>query len=170
MMDFVTLLEQAPAGPRIEFGVCNGATVRLMAKHPGRTLGTDSFEGMGESGPRDLTPEGIDQYPKGRLKADFDEVRRTCPGIELIRGWVPEVFDTDLASAGPFAFAHVDMDHYGPTRDAVQWLWSRMLPGGIICCDDWFEGKDILASAFLNDWALRFPFAGTFGRKCWWVR
>ena len=173
MSDFGDLLERAPAGPRIELGVCNGGSLAEIADHPGLTIGVDSFEGMGEPTERDRSPNGKHGYPKGRLAASMVDVNRRFPGVTLIRGWIPEVFDTWLGGGpggGPYAFAHVDLDHYEPTKASIAWLWLRMLPGGIICCDDWFEGRDHLAAAAINEVAARHPLSGTLGRKAWWIR
>lgn len=168
------LLDLVPLGDRIEFGVYYAQTLAIMSRHHRRTIGVDSFEGMAESGPRDLLPDGSDPYPKGRLTAQMEEVRRRCPSATLVKGWVPEVFEVwlwkDMPISGPYAFAHVDLDHYQPTLDTIRWLWDRMLPGGIICCDDWFEGRDYLAAAAINEWAEDHPLDGTLLRKAWWVR
>jgi len=36
-----------------------------------------------------------------------------------------------------FAFVHVDLDHYEPTRVAMHWAWKRMLPSGVLCSHDY---------------------------------
>lgn len=159
---FDGLLAQAPAGPRIEFGVFHGDALRRMAAHEGETIGVDSFEGMPEPTERDIK-DGWNPYPRGRLKADPPNV----PGARMVRGWVPEVLD-DLPD-GPYAFAHVDMDQYDSTLAALQWLRPRMMPGGVLCCDDWFADRDWLAAGAINAVARSWPLTGTVGRKAWWV-
>ncbi len=155
------LLAQVPPGPRIEFGVLHGGTLALMVQHDGPTYGVDSFEGFREPGPLDGT-----QYPKGRFKVSPEQVN--APGAVLIKGWVPDVLPE--LPQGPFAFAHIDMDHYEPTVAALVWIWDRMLPGGIICGDDYFPNRPLLAARALEEWANVHPPAGTQWRKIWWVR
>jgi O-methyltransferase len=159
---FDTLLAQAPAGARIEFGVFHGDALRRMAAHDGETIGVDSFEGMPEPTERDIRGDWI-PYPRGRLKADPPDV----PGARLVRGWVPDVL-AELPD-GPYAFAHVDMDQYDSTLAALQWLRPRMVPNGIVCCDDWFADRDWLAAGAINALARDWPLTGTAGRKAWWV-
>jgi O-methyltransferase len=51
------------------------------------------------------------------------------------RGWIPERFDEvkDLQ----FAFVHVDVDLHEPTRDSLVYFYERLVPGGILLCDDY---------------------------------
>lgn len=160
------VLAQAPRGPRIEFGVHRGATLAIIAEHEGLTVGVDSFEGMAEPGPFDYR-EGRCHYPRGRLKAPIEIAAARVPRARLVRGWVPEVL-ADLPD-GPWAFAHVDLDHYEPTLATLQWLWPRMMRGGIICCDDFFPGRDWLAARAINQVARVHALSGAEGRKGWWV-
>ena len=160
---FEQLLTQAPPGPRIELGVFRGATLRLIANHPGATYGVDSFKGMSAPTAHDIK-DGWNPYPKGRLAAPMTAI----PGATLIQGWVPAVLEH--CPAGPYAFAHIDLDQYAPTAAALAWLWTRMAPGGILCCDDWFADRDWLAAGAINAWAaMTRPLDGTVGRKAWWV-
>ncbi len=41
------------------------------------------------------------------------------------------------ASDARFAFVHVDVDLYQPTRDAIDFFYPRLLPGGILLFDDY---------------------------------
>lgn len=171
MKEFLFLLNQAPKGPRMEIGVHAGASLVLIAKHPDITYGVDSFEGMAEPSEHDIVG-GVNNYPAGRLAVPMARVEklissRTGGPVELIKGFVPEVLET--LPEGPFAFVHLDIDHYLPTQAALEWLWPRMAEGGILLCDDWFEGQDFLAAKALNEKAEEVPPSGTQGRKIWWV-
>lgn len=163
---FRHLLASAPIGPRMEIGVLQGATLAMIASHAGTTYGVDSFEGMAEPGERDIV-NGINNYPRGRFATPVAVVQRAVPQAVLIKGFVPEV----LASTpdGPFAFVHLDLDHYGPTKSALEWLFPRMMAGGILLCDDWFAGQDFLAAGAINEVAAERPLTGTNGRKAWWI-
>lgn len=164
---FAELLASAPPGPRIEFGVLYGDTLRQLANHDGITIGVDSFAGMGEPTEHDYR-NGRCNYPKGWLSVDIRKVRSNLPDVNLIKGWVPQVLsDVPLHR---FAFAHIDMDHYAPTRAAIEWLWDKMAPGGIMTCDDWFaDNADILAARAIREIAMeRRSLDGDFGRHAYW--
>jgi hypothetical protein len=36
-----------------------------------------------------------------------------------------------------FKLVHIDVDLYQPTRDSVEFFYPRMVPGGVILCDDY---------------------------------
>ena len=90
-----------------------------------------------------------------------------CSRATLIKGTVPEILDR--LPPGPFAFASVDMDQYASTRAALEWVWPRMVPGGIVHVDDHFPGRDWLASRAINEFAAVHPLAGSFERRAWWI-
>lgn len=156
---FMDLLGQAPSGPRIEFGVFRGKTLQLM-RHSGLLMGVDSFEGMPQHTERD-EKDGWIPYPKGRLASAPPKV----PGATLVKGWVPDILK--YLPVGPYAFAHLDMDQYDSTLAALEWLYPKMLSGGIIVCDDWFKDRDWLAGGAINLFAERVPMTGYAGRKAW---
>jgi len=160
---FLALLSTVPDGPRIELGVYRGETLALIANHPGETIGVDSFEGMAAETERDLL-DGISHYPKGRFAVDMAPAQANAPRARLIKGFVPDILGS--VPDGPYAFAHLDMDQYAPTKAALDWIFPRMMPNGVVCCDDWFAGRGILAAGAINEVAR--PFEGTSGRKAWW--
>jgi hypothetical protein len=160
------LMLECPPGTRIEFGVLAGVRLAMIAKHPGLTIGVDSFRGMPPSTDRDKR-DGADPYHEGRLACPIDVVRQNIAryrNIKLIEGFVPAVLDNITET--DFAFAHIDMDQYDSTLAALRWLEPRMLKGGIVCCDDWFAGKDWLAAGAINEYAKTKPIAGWASKKC----
>ena len=60
---------------------------------------------------------------------------KSFPFIRLYQGWIPSRF-SDIA-ARRFSFVHIDVDIYEPTRDSLEFFYDRMVPGGIIVCDDY---------------------------------
>jgi len=150
---FRDYMTQAGRGVTIELGVFRGETLKLMCQHrpDDPLIGIDTFAGMPEPGEHDIV-DGVSHYPKGRLAATMREAQRAVPAARLIAGTIPEVFG-DLVIDQPIAFAHVDLDHYRPTLEALRWLWFRVRPGGVIACDDWFPGRDYLASRAIAEWS-----------------
>ena len=50
-------------------------------------------------------------------------------------GWIPDRFqDVDDRK---FSFVHIDVDLTEPTRESLAFFYPRMVPGGIIVCDDY---------------------------------
>lgn len=161
------LMDRSPRGTRIEFGVLRGNNLSRMAQHGDLTIGVDGFCGMPPSTARDRK-DGKDPYYEGRLSVPIEDVQRNLRGIKnvrLVRGFVPAVLDE--IKERDFAFAYVDMDQYDSTLAALRWLETRMVPGGIICCDDWIDGRDWLAGGAINEFAKTRPLTGTCGREAW---
>jgi predicted O-methyltransferase YrrM len=147
----------APGGHIAELGVYRGDTaVRLAdlaSRHKRILYAVDSFEGMAEAGPHDINADGSIAYPQGAMSVGGDagyeafaaRVSKNAAHVRILRGWVPEVLAEIPDDAG-FAFVLADLDQYRPTLDALRWAWLRMLPGGVLCCHDWFPGSGRLAS------------------------
>lgn len=166
---FDELLRRCLSGPRIEMGVYRGATLQLIAKHNGITIGVDSFCGMAEPTEKDIK-NGWNPYPERRFEVLPRWAQEMAPNAILVSGFVPQVLPK-LNDYTDFAFAHLDMDHYHPTLHALRWLWPRMKQGGILCCDDWFADRDWLAAGAINLFARELDRAPeTAGRKAWWLR
>jgi O-methyltransferase len=105
----------------------------------------DSFQGLSapqaeDSGP---APEGAQSpHPSdvqpGRFSASLAEVKRALaafPGVEYFPGWIPQAFPA--TSDRQYRFVHVDVDLYRPTRDSFEYFWPRLVPGGVMVCDDY---------------------------------
>ena len=94
--------------------------------------GFDSFEGL--STPN--TDDGA-YWTGGDLTTSEAAARAVLSAydIELHAGWIPDVFDgVDL---GELCFAHVDVDLHDPTFASFEYFYPRLVPGGMIVCDDY---------------------------------
>lgn len=125
--------------------MCN----RLQRHDPGFTGAGyeiyDSFAGLSEPKAQDLmAPHPGAQAPlraniqAGRFAAALDYVRRTLaafPAIQYFAGWIPDSFPKTRDK--PYRFVHVDVDLYQPTKDSFEHFWPRLIPGGVIVCDDY---------------------------------
>jgi hypothetical protein len=109
----------------------------------------DSFRGLSEPQNEDALSEAdasaphADDVRAGRFSASLDEVRRSLapfPGIGYFPGWIPAAFPQD---AQRYRFVHIDVDLYQPTKDSLEYFWPRLVPGGLMVCDDynWPGGK-----------------------------
>lgn len=95
-------------------------------------FGFDSFEGLQE----DWT--GIQT---GRSAGAFSQngVLPLVPSnVSLIKGWVQETLPKFLQETieTPFAFIHMDMDTYTPTKFALESVYARLTTGSIILFDE----------------------------------
>lgn len=121
-------------GDMVEFGCFRGGTSKLISHcAPQKLLHVfDGFEmGIPED---DLEPAG---HKKGEFSASLREVTEFLAGckVSLHPGRFPDT--TKNLDHLKFCFAHLDFDTYQSTRDALAWVWPRMVRNGLIVLDDY---------------------------------
>lgn len=146
------------SGDFCEFGVYQGTTFRRLLEHAKRAgrkaYAFDSFLGMDEPGEHDGTG-----YPKGRFTVGgwekFQaEMGGPDPAMVLRVGYIPALlFDARQPGPERIAFAYLDLDHYAPTLAALEYVWRRLSPGGLVLCDDYEPDKTMLASRAIVEFA-----------------
>ena len=139
----VWALRQAKAVPGdfVELGVFRGHTTLFAAEYlgfeawPQRWYLYDTFDGI----PADQLDADWEAKNQGVYKGTygFEEVRdrfAAFSNIEVIQGRVPEV----LAETAPdrIAFLHVDLNNSTAEVQALDVLFDRISPGGVIVFDD----------------------------------
>jgi hypothetical protein len=126
-------------GDIAECGTWNGGTAYFMAL-AGREVARerpfhifDSFEGLSPP----TTPDG-NFWQAGDLAAPIEAVKAALIGFDDIHfypGWIPTEFHH--VADRRFCLVHIDVDLHDPTRDSLAFFYPRMVPGGIIVCDDY---------------------------------
>ena len=150
-------------GDIVEVGVFRGASARIICEAKGdRPLHLfDTFEGL-------PTPAAIDSgFEKGQYACSLDSVRaylRGFPGVHFYKGYFPQ-------TGGPianrtFSFAHLDVDLYDSTLAALEFLYPRLNPGGIIISHDYVQFPAV-REAFDGYFASRIePVIELSGNQC----
>lgn len=130
-----------------EIGVYRGLGSRLLCHYsremPRRDThchhAFDSFLGL--SGPEwQDSPSRSDVRPwnDGDMsvsREEFEAALSPYPEVRIYENWIPDCFAA--ASEESFAFVHVDVDLYAPTRDAITFCYPRLIDGGIMLFDDY---------------------------------
>lgn len=123
-------------GDTAEAGVFQGTSswfiCESLAPFGKRHHAFDSFEGI--SAPGDADGE---HWFEGDLAASEDAVRNLLApfGAEVHRGWIPDCFAN--AGIAHLCFAHIDVDLYEPTLESMRFFYPRLVPGGVLVCDDY---------------------------------
>lgn len=118
-------------GMALEFGVYNGATLKIIAAGCGDrpVYGFDSFEGL----PEDWRPG----FPAGAFTAGGVP---SVPGASMVVGWFSGTLPGFLAShPEPVAFLHIDADLYSSTRTVLDLVGPRLRVGSVIVFDEYFN-------------------------------
>lgn len=146
-------------GDYVEFGVFKGQTflkiISQAQKHGKTAYAFDSFRGLAAPGEIDKDPSDNYVYPEGKFDvggpARFEALLRKngFDNFEIIEGFIPDTLRDDMNAK--FCFAHIDLDHYGPTVQATRWCFDRLSSGGVIAFDDYFSGRAYLATPAIEE-------------------
>lgn len=131
-------------GDLVELGVFRGHTTLFCADYAGfaswdkRWWLYDTFEGI----PEDQLDPGWAAVNASMYGTDlYAEVRdrfARFPNIDVIKGRVPEILRE--RPPGEIAFLHVDMNNATAEIAALDLLFDRVVPGGVILFDDYAWG------------------------------
>ena len=155
-----TLVEQSAKllkGSLIEIGVWKGGTGALMA-HKASLSGIsepvylcDTFAGVVKAGYHDTFYKGGEHND-----VNYDEVcdliqnKLGLTNTRILKGIFPD--DTShLIEDKYFRFAHIDVDVYQSAKDIYDWLWDKMVVGGIIVYDDYGFPECQGVTQFVNE-------------------
>jgi O-methyltransferase len=142
LWDYARQVRHLP-GDILEVGVWRGGTGALLAlasqggaERPHVYL-CDTYAGMPE------TDGTKDTFYKGGELADtsVDIVRGLVDGlhlddVELCQGLFPQETGS-LVTSERFKLVHIDVDIYESARDTVDFVWDKLVPGGLIVFDDY---------------------------------
>ena len=139
-----TLARRARPGAAIEIGSWRGGSGAVLATAVGarspaagtRVILADTFDGVVKAGERDTYYTGGEHNNTSPelVRGFLDGLGLTW--VEVLVGTFPD--DTAGSLDGvPFGFAHIDVDVYQSARDAFEWLWPRLVPGGVVVFDDY---------------------------------
>lgn len=122
-------------GAMAEFGVYQGGSaifIAIYATKGNKTLHLfDTFQGI----PEDDT---MGKHKKGEFAASLDDVKQNLKGYNVL--FHPGIFpDTtkELPDDITFCLVHLDADTYQSTKAGLQYFWPKMVPHGLIVCDDY---------------------------------
>lgn len=141
------LVEQSrklSGGALIEIGVWRGGSGVLIAQKakisgiPDPVYLCDTFSGVVKAGSEDVT------LYKGGEHADtskelVERLAHDALGLDnviVMKGIFPEEIG-HLIPSKQFRFCHIDVDTYQSAKDSVEWIWGKLVIGGMIVFDDY---------------------------------
>jgi hypothetical protein len=145
-------------GHIVECGVGKGRSLLLLAtlaKDEGRgrhLWGFDSFEGFPEPSSHDSSPRNPQKgdwsdtsivYVLNYLKGSQLDPQFIGAHITLIKGFFNETLLHYRHE--PIAFLHLDCDLYGSYKDSLTLLYDKVVPGGVICFDEYMKTGQMLS-------------------------
>ncbi len=142
--ELFTLVKQTSklkSGSLIEIGVFEGGTGAIIAKQAElnnineKVYLCDTFDGVVKSSEYDP------HYTNGEHKATKIIVETLLQNMNIQNTVILEgIFPDDTGQKVEnldFRFCHIDVDVYKSAKDIVEWIWPKMVIGGIIVYDDY---------------------------------
>ncbi|MFH0939630.1 MAG: TylF/MycF/NovP-related O-methyltransferase [Planctomycetota bacterium] len=145
----VEQIAKLKTGNIIEIGVWRGGTGALIAKQA-RNCGIkdkvflcDTFAGVVKAGARDSRYKGGEHADTScQAVKELILTRMNLDNVEILEGIFPEQTGHRVEGM-QFRLCHIDVDVYQSAKDITDWIWDKMVPGGIIVYDDYgFYGCD----------------------------
>jgi O-methyltransferase len=129
-------------GDILEVGVWRGGTGCLMAKrakqlNPSATVFLcDTFSGVVKASERDSHYHGGEH-----ADTSVDIVRQLATkmgldNIQLLKGIFPDATGDKIEDMR-FSLCHIDVDVYESAKQVTEWVWPRLVTGGVIVYDDY---------------------------------
>ena len=129
-------------GDLLEVGVWRGGTGCLLAKRckdmkaGGTVFLCDTFTGVVKAGGRDSAYVGGEHADASETLVHDLARRLGLDNVQVLTGIFPDA--TAHAIAGRrFRFCHIDVDVYESAAQTFEWVWPRLVPGGIVVFDDY---------------------------------
>jgi len=147
-----TLVEQTAklTGALMEVGVWRGGTGALIAKRahlceiPDPVYLCDTFKGVVKTSSRDSSYHDGQHADTSRpiVEQLMRNVARAA-NVKMLEGRFPEE-TASLIEAPCFRFCHIDVDVYNSAKGVTEWIWPKLVRGGILVYDDygflWCDG------------------------------
>jgi len=148
LWQMVSQVAKLPTGGILEVGVWRGGTGALMAKQAqlcGITEPVflcDTFCGVVKATANDETYQGGEHSDTSIPLVESLLSSLQLSNTKILQGIFPD--DTaDQVADQKFRLCHIDVDVYQSAREVNEWVWERLLPGGIVVYDDYgFEACD----------------------------
>lgn len=144
----VEQIAKLKTGSIIEIGAWRGGTGALIAAQArncgieDRVLLCDTFTGVVKAGARDSVYRGGEHADTSRHTVEDLVTRMHLENVEILEGIFPDQTGHRVEGM-QFRFCHVDVDAYQSAKDILDWIWNKMVPGGIVVYDDYgFYGCD----------------------------
>jgi len=115
----------------------------------------DSFEGLSELHKQDILSEEIRSKTYICSLEQVKENLAEFPDITYYKGWIPPILNK--IEARSYRFVHIDVDLYEPTQASLEYFYDKMVPGGLIVCDDFntdWRGAKKAIKSFIKKYNL----------------
>jgi O-methyltransferase len=160
LWQLVAEIAKLDGGDLIEVGSWRGgtgcviATKAALCKLANTVYLCDTFKGVVKAGTLDTFYQGGEHADTSPEIVNGLVRRLGLRNVEVLTGIFPEETGQRIADR-EFRFCHIDVDVYQSAADVVEWVWPRLVAGGMIAYDDYgFRGCEGV-TRFVNEQRLK---------------
>jgi len=131
-------------GAIIEAGVWKGGTAALFgysakkSKTQELVYMCDTFEGVVKASDRDNIYKGGEHSDASHQEVESLLTNKLqLSNFRILKGIFPEETSALIPANSKFRFCHIDVDVYQSAKDILDWIWGKMVIGGMIVFDDY---------------------------------
>ncbi len=128
----------------LEVGVWRGGTAGIMAQQLSNLNSTatlylaDTFTGVAKAGANDSFYTGGEHNDTSQqIVEDLLKNKSQYPHYAILKGIFPEDTENKIPLTEIFGLCHIDVDVYDSAKDILEWVWNRLIPGGMVVFDDY---------------------------------
>lgn len=129
------------AGDVLEVGTWRGGSGCLIAARCAllnpqvQVFLADTFAGVAKSSTRDTLYQGGEHSDTSPVIVGDLVGRLSLTNISVLQGVFPEETGQPIADRS-FRLCHIDVDTYQSGREVFEWVWPRLVAGGVVVFDD----------------------------------
>jgi len=130
-------------GSLIEIGVWRGGSAALisaMAKHcaiQDPLYLCDTFTGVVKANEKDANYVGGEHADTSQDIVESLFRSLDLNNATILQGVFPDQTGSRIVSGEMFRFCHIDVDVYQSAKDITEWVWPKLVPGGLVVFDDY---------------------------------
>lgn len=128
----------------LEVGVWRGGTAGIMAQqlaclNSNATLYlADTFTGVAKAGANDSFYSGGEHSDTSQyIVEDVLKNKSQYPHFKILKGIFPEDTAHKIMPIEQFGLCHIDVDVYSSAKDILEWVWGKLIVGGVVVFDDY---------------------------------
>lgn len=133
-----------PGAAILEVGVWRGGTAGIMSQRLSDLKSTatlylaDTFSGVAKAGANDSFYTGGEHSDTSQqIVEDVLKNKSRYPHYKILKGIFPEDTANEIPAGEPFGLCHIDVDVYDSAKDILEWVWSKLIAGGVVVFDDY---------------------------------
>ena len=133
-----------PAAAILEVGVWRGGTAAIMAQQLSNLRSNaalylaDTFTGVAKAGDNDAFYTGGEHNDTSQAIVEgLLQSTSKYPNYKILKGIFPDDTSHLIPANESFGLCHIDVDVYSSAKDILEWVWDKLIPGGVVVFDDY---------------------------------